>query len=47
MWRIRLLVDIQTEVTLLRAGREVLCNHRDATTMIINKMAELITAFVD
>jgi hypothetical protein len=43
MWRIRLLVDIQTEKTLLKAGREVLCNHRDAATMIINRMAVLVS----
>jgi molybdenum-dependent DNA-binding transcriptional regulator ModE len=43
MWRIRLLVDIQTEISLLKAGRDLPCNHRDAATMIINKMAVLVS----
>lgn len=47
MWRIRLLVDLRTDKTLLKAGREVLCNHRDAVIMIVNKMAELVSVDVD
>jgi hypothetical protein len=33
MARIRLLQDIQTDIALLKAGREVLCNWPDAVRM--------------
>lgn len=42
MARIKLLVDIQTDKCLLKAGREVLCNWHDATTMQIAGMAIIL-----
>lgn len=42
MARIRLLVDIQTDRHLLRAGREVLCNWPDATRMQIAGLAIIL-----
>lgn len=47
MARIRLLVDIQTDKYLLKAGREVMCNWRDATTMQIAGLAVILWPAVE
>ena len=43
MWRIRLLTDIQTDKCLLKAGREVLCNHADAVRMERAQIAVIVS----
>ena len=43
MWRIQLLIDIETDRCLLRAGREVLCNHADAVRMERAGMATIVS----
>lgn len=42
MARIKLLTDVPTEKTLLKAGREVLCNWPDAVRMERMGMAVII-----
>lgn len=42
MVRIRLLVDIQTEIAVLVMGREVLCNWPDAVRMERHGLAVIV-----